>query len=90
MATGYAGSTLAAELNRLANSGTYPALTNYMGFNKAANTYASTTNYSMIAALNIAAGITDPKQYLGLNAVCNTLAGTTNYSAVAALRSINL
>jgi hypothetical protein len=35
MATGTNGSTLHAELNRLANGGTYPAIQSYVGAAKA-------------------------------------------------------
>ena len=40
MATGYAGSTLAAELNRLANGGTYPDRTAFKEEQGAANQWA--------------------------------------------------
>ena len=43
MALGTNGSTLHAELNRLANGGTYPAIQSYVGAAKAANTWAGTT-----------------------------------------------
>ena len=39
MATGYAGSTLVAELNRLANNGTYPARTSFLEEAGAANAW---------------------------------------------------
>ena len=42
MATGTAGSSFTSELNRLANSGTYPALTAYLAPVGAANQYAGT------------------------------------------------
>ena len=51
MATGEAGSTFADELNRLANGGTYPALTAYKSEQGAANAYASTSGLGIIAAL---------------------------------------
>jgi hypothetical protein len=91
MATGYAGSTLAAELNRLANGGTYPDRTAFKEEQGAANQWAGTTNKELLAALNYKASSSrQPNEYKGLNAVCNELAGTTDKSAVSALRSIDL
>lgn len=91
MATGYEGSTLVAELNRLANSGTYPARTAFLEETGAANKWAGTTNKDLLGALNYKASSTrQPTDYKGLNAICNELAGTTGKSAVSALRSINL
>jgi len=91
MATGYAGSTLQAELNRLANSGTYPARTAFKDLQGAANKWAGTTGLGLDAALNYKADPTRKKNdYKALNAVCNELAGTTGKSAVSALRSIDL
>ena len=91
MATGYAGSTLVAELNRLANSGTYPNRTVFLDAPGAANRWAGTTGKDLLAALNYKASSSrQPNNYKGLNAVCNELAGTTGKSAVSALRSIDL
>jgi hypothetical protein len=89
MAVGIAGSTLCAELNRLANGGTYPAMTAFLDEQGAANKWASTSGLGIIAALNLKfSGTRTPAQYKDLNAVCNELAGTTGKSAVDALRSI--
>lgn len=83
MATGAAGSSLAAELNRLAG-------TNGLAEQGAANAYASTSGKGVIAALNYKASASrQPYDYKGLNAICNELAGTSGLSAVEALRSIN-
>ena len=91
MATGYEGSTLVAELNRLANSGTYPDRAVFKAAQGAANAWAGTTDKGLIAALNYKASSTrTPDKYKSLNAICNELAGTTDKSAVSALRSINL
>ena len=91
MATGYNGSTLVAELNRLANSGTYPARTAFLEEAGAANKWAGTNGLELLAALNYKASSTrERKDFKGLNAVCNELAGTTGKSAVSALRSINI
>jgi hypothetical protein len=91
MATGTAGSSFASELNRLANSGTYPALTDYLAPVGAANDYAETVGLGLIAALNLKADANrQPNEYKALNAICNELAGTTGLSATDALRSIDL
>ena len=83
MALGKDGSSLTAELNRLAG-------TTGKADQGAANTYASTSGLGLIAALNKkASGARQPSAYKGLNAVCNELASTTGKSAVAALRSID-
>lgn len=86
---GINGSTLCAELNRLANGGTYPARTAFLDEQGAANAWAGTTGKGLIGALNykVSAART-PAQYKGLNAVCNELASTTGLDAVVALRSI--
>ena len=84
MATGKAGSSLTAELNRLAG-------TTGKADQGAANVYASTSGLGVVAALNLkASGARQPSAYKGLNAICNELASTSGKSAVAALRSINV
>jgi hypothetical protein len=84
MALGKEGSSLNAELNRLAG-------TTGKADQGAANTYASTSGLGIIAALNYkASAVRQPSAYKGLNAICNELASTTDKSAVAALRSINV
>ena len=50
MATGYAGSTLVAELNRLANSGTYPARTAFLEEAGAANAWLKINWHSTVHA----------------------------------------
>ena len=91
MATGYDGSTLVAELNRLANAGTYPARTDFLEAPGAANKWAGTKNKDLLGALNHKANFRrQPDDYKGLNAVCNEIAGTTGKSAVSALRSIDI
>ena len=84
MALGKEGSSLTAELNRLAG-------TTGKADQGAANVYASTSGLGVLAALNKkASGARQPSAYKGLNAVCNELASTTGKSAIAALRSINV
>ena len=91
MATGTAGSSFTSELNRLANSGTYPALTAYLAATGAANDYANTTKKALIGALNLAADANrQPNNFKALGGICNELAGTTDKSPTDALRSINL
>ena len=90
MTVGSAGRTFNSEINRLANGGTYPAMTAMQADQGAANTYASTSGLGLIAALNLKAnGARTPAEYKGLNAVCNELASTTGKSAVDALRSMS-
>ena len=89
MAVGNLGSPLSAELNRLANGGTYRTPLNVQGDNAAANTWAATTELDVLGALNRKAGKTDPTTFLGLNGICNVLASTTNLEAPEALRRIS-
>jgi len=86
---GIEGSTLCAELNRLANGGTYPDLTVFLDEQGAANAWAGTSGLGIIGALNIKAeAARQPDDYKDLNGICNELAGTTNKSAVDALRTL--
>jgi hypothetical protein len=89
MAVGTLGSTFSAELNRLANGGTYPAILAWQADNLAANTWAGTTNLDVQGALNRKAGNTDPKTFLDINGVCNLLASTSSLEATEALRRIS-
>ena len=89
MAVGNAGSPLNAELNRLANGGTYPARSAFLAEQGAANKWASTSGLGIIGALNKKASAgRAPSAYKDLNGICNELAGTTGKSAIDALRSI--
>jgi hypothetical protein len=91
MATGVAGSSFTSELNRLANSGTYPALSSYLTATAAANGYAGTTGKTLIGALNLEADANrQPNDFKALGGICNELAGTTNLSPMEALRSIDV
>ena len=86
---GIEGSTLCAELNRLANGGTYPAMTAFLDEQGAANAWAGTSGLGIIGALNIKADAArQPDDYVDLNGICNELAGTTGKSAVDALRTM--
>lgn len=79
-------STLNDELNRLANGGTYPAITAYKDVTGAANAWAGTTGLDLVGALNTKAGNTPKSGWKNLAGVCNQLAGTTGFEAAAALR----
>jgi len=81
MALGKEGSSLTAELNRLAG---ITDVTQYLDEQGAANAYAGTTGLATVGALNVLAGKTTPADY----SICNELAGTTGKSAVDALRTI--
>lgn len=85
---GIAGTSLCDELNRLANGGTYPAMTVYLDEQGAANKWAGTTGLATVGALNAKKGITDKALFLDLWGICNSLAGTTGKSPVDALRSL--
>lgn len=88
MPAGNYSSTLCAELNRLANDGTYPARSAFLDEQGAANKWAGTTGKSLVAALNIKNGVTNPALFKNLGAVCNALAGTTDKSPLAALTTM--
>ena len=88
---GVPGTTLRDELNRLANGGTYPPLTSYLGEKGAANKWAAVTGYELQGALNRKAGKTDPSTFLDIQAVCSLLAGTpTTMTAIDSLRTMAL
>lgn len=80
-------STLADELNRLANGGTYPPITDYVDLAGAANAWAGTTGKDIVGALNIKAGLPQA-EWQNIAGVCNTLAGTVGLEAAAALRYV--
>lgn len=90
---GVAGSTLVAELNRLANGGTYPAVSTYVDMALAARRWADARSVTLtksdtVGVLNEIAGITDAEEFLDFNGVCNLLAGTSGLAAAAALREL--
>jgi hypothetical protein len=92
--TGNPGSTLVAELNRLANGGTYPPISAYVDEALAAKNWATarsvtTLHTDTVGILNDIAGITGPNwQHLDFNGVCNYMAGTTGLTANAALQRL--
>ena len=87
MALGRAGSSLTAELNRLAGITDVASFLDEQG---AANAWAGTSGMPTVGALNIRAqaGRTRDK-FKDIDGICNELAGTTGLAAPAALRSIN-
>jgi hypothetical protein len=93
--TGNPGSTLVAELNRLANGGTYPPINTYVDEALAAKNWAaargiSTGHTDTVGILNDIAGITGgANNHLDYSGVCNFIAGTTGLTANAALQSID-
>ena len=94
MPTGNIGSTLVAELNRLANGGTYPAITAYLDEAAAARAWAAARGVTLyhtdtVGVLNDIAGIPDgSNNRLDYNGVCNYIAGTTGLTANAALQGL--
>ena len=87
MALGKAGSSLTAELNRLAG---ITDVAQYLDEQGAANVYAGTTGLATVGALNIKVSASRTRdKFKDINGVCNELAGTTGLAAPAALRSIN-
>jgi hypothetical protein len=93
--TGNPGSTLVAELNRLANGGTYPPISQYVDEALAARRWAAargitTKHTDTVGVLNDIAGISgSANTHLDYSGVCNLLAGTTGLTANAALQSID-
>jgi len=92
--TGNPNSSLVAELNRLANGGTYPAITAYLDEAGAARKWATARGVTLyhtdtVGVLNDIAGIPDgAKSRLDYNGICNRLAGTTGLTANAALQRL--
>jgi hypothetical protein len=76
-----------AELNRLANGGTYPTRDKFLDEAGAANKYAGTTDLATVGALNVKAG-NARLHYKDLQGVANQLAGTTGLGPAEALRRI--
>ena len=94
MPTGIPGSTLVAELNRLANGGTYPPIQDYVDEALAAKRWAAargvtTSHTDTVGILNDIAGIGGtPANHLDYTGVCNLIAGTTGLTANLALQGL--
>ena len=94
MALGVYGTTLNAELNRLANGGTYRSMGNMVDMALAAKQWATarsvtTSVTDTVGVLNQIAGITDKSKWLDFTGVCNYLASTSGLAAAQALRGIS-
>ena len=94
MALGTYGSTLTSELNRLANGGTYPAISDYVDQAAAARAWAAQRSVTLtttdtVGVLNQIAGITNQAAWLDYSGVCNYIAGTSGLPAAAALRAVS-
>ena len=94
MPTGNIGSTLVAELNRLANGGTYPPIEDYLDEAAAARAWATARGVTpyhtdTVGVLNDIAGISgSANTHLDYSGVCNYIAGTTGLTANAALQGL--
>ena len=94
MPLGTYGSTLNDELNRLANGGTYPAISAYKDRAGAAQAWAAAKSVSLgkitdlVGVLNLINGQTDRSKWLDIAGVCNAIAGTTQLEPAAALRQV--
>lgn len=94
MPLGTAGSTLVDELNRLANGGTYPAISAYLDTAGAAQAWAAARTVTLngttdtIGVLNRIKGVTVQTSFLDLAGICNSIAGTTGLEPAAALRQV--
>jgi hypothetical protein len=94
VALGTYGSTLTSELNRLANGGTYPAISDYVDQAAAAKAWAAQREVELtvtdtVGVLNQIAGITNQANWLDYSGVCNYIAGTSGLPAAAALRAVS-
>jgi hypothetical protein len=91
---GIAGSTLNDELNRLANGGTYPAISAYKDRAGAAQAWAAARSVSLgsitdlVGTINLIGGITNRRDMLDIAGICNLIAGTTGLEPAAALRQV--
>lgn len=94
MSYGYFGSTLVDELNRLANGGTYPAISDYVDEALAARNWAAAKSVSLgeitdtVGVLNYIYGTTDRSKMLDIAGICNAIAGTEQLEPAAALREV--
>ena len=93
MALGVYGTTLLAEMNRLANGGTYRTSAEMVDMALAARQWAvaravSTELTDTVGVLNAIAGTTNDNR-LDFSGVCNALASTTQLPAAQALRAIS-
>ena len=93
MTLGVYGTTLLAEMNRLANGGTYRTSAEIVDMALAARQWAvvrevSTELTDTVGVLNAIAG-TSSDNRLDYNGVCNLIAGTFQLPAAQALRAVS-
>ena len=93
MALGVYGTTLLAEMNRLANGGTYRTSAEMVDMAFAARQWAvarevSTELTDTVGVLNAIAG-TSSDNRLDYNGVCNLIAGTFQLPAAQAIRAVS-
>ena len=94
MPLGFYGSTLNDELNRLANGGTYPAISAYKDQAGAAQAWAAAKSINLkgitdlVGVINYVGGITSRQSMLDIAGICNLIAGTTGLEPAAALREV--
>ena len=94
MALGVAGTTLNAELNRLANGGTYRIAADMVDTAKAAQEWAAQRGVTLtvtdtVGVLNEIAGIASKADWLDFTGVCNYIASTSGMAAAQALRQVS-
>ena len=93
MALGVYGTTLLAEMNRLANGGTYRTSAEMVDMALAARQWAvarevSTELTDTVGVLNAIAGTTSDNR-LDFNGVCNLIADTFQLPAAQALKAVS-
>jgi hypothetical protein len=93
VALGVYGTTLLAEMNRLANGGTYRTSAEMVDMALAARQWAvarevSTELTDTVGVLNAIAGTTSDNR-LDFNGVCNLIADTFQLPAAQALRAVS-
>ena len=93
MALGVYGTTLLAEMNRLANGGTYRTSAEMVDMALAARQWAvvrevETNLTDTVGVLNAIAGTTSDNR-LDFNGVCNLIADTFQLPAAQALRAVS-
>ena len=93
MTLGVYGTTLLAEMNRLANGGTYRTSAEIVDMALAARQWAvarevSTELTDTVGVLNAIAGTSNDNR-LDYNGVCNLIAGTFQLPAAQALRAVS-
>jgi hypothetical protein len=94
VALGVYGTTLNAELNRLANGGTYRIAADMVDMAEAAQQWAAQRSVTLtvtdtVGVLNEIAGISSKANWLDFTGVCNYIASTSGMAAAQALRQVS-